>query len=363
MSTVNSKRLLAWYAGHQRDLPWRRTSDPYKIWVSEVLLQQTRVDQAIPYYHQFLKRFPTLEALAEAAVSDVLKAWEGAGYYSRARNLHAAAKMALKRWGHLPSTYDDWLLLPGVGPYIAAAVSSIAFGEEKAVLDGNVIRVTSRLLAEKGDVSKPATRKKLRVVVQSGMPLGQGRAGDYNQALMELGATVCFPKKPLCGRCPLKSECRAFALGKQAIFPVKRKKAAVPHYDIACAVVHRADGRILICQRRPDGLLGGLWEFPGGKLEKGESLPEAAAREVMEETGIRVAIGGKIAAVKHAYSHFRITLHAFDAVFVSGKACPLGCQNVKWVRLKALEKYAFPRANRHVLDAIALRRPRSLRWC
>ena len=346
---MDSKRLLAWYAQNRRELPWRRTSDPYAIWVSEVLLQQTRVDQVVPYYHWFLTHFPTLESLARAEVSDVLKIWEGAGYYSRARNLHRAAGVALQKWGRLPSTYDDWLSLPGVGPYIAAAVSSIAHGEEKAVLDGNVIRVSSRLLAEKRDVSLPATRRKLHAFVQENLP--SGRASEYNQALMELGATVCLPKKPLCAQCPLEKECKAFFLKKQDQFPVKKMKKAVPHFDIACAVV-RKNGRILICQRKAEGLLGGLWEFPGGKLEKRESLEQAAAREVLEETGVNVRIGAKIASIRHAYSHFKITLHAFEAAFVSGKAKALGCQNVKWVGLKDLDTYAFPKANRKVLSQI-----------
>lgn len=347
---VNSRKLLSWYIRNRRDLPWRRTSEPYKIWVSEVLLQQTQVVQAIPYYARFLQRFPTVSALANADLSDVLKAWEGAGYYSRARNLHKAARMALEKWGRLPSAYDDWLTLPGVGPYIAAAVSSIAFAEEKAVLDGNVIRVASRLLAERGDVAHPAVRKKLHAFVQSHLP--SGRASDYNQALMELGATVCLPKNPLCLKCPLQSECKAFASDAQDRFPVKKKKKPVPHFDIACAVVRRKDGRILICQRHPDGLLGGLWEFPGGKLEENESLEQAAAREVLEETGVQVRVGAKIASVNHAYSHFKITLHAFEAEFVSGKAKALGCQAVKWVRKGELAAYAFPKANRALLAFI-----------
>ncbi len=347
---VNSRKLLSWYVRHHRDLPWRRTKDPYKIWVSEVLLQQTRVDQAIPYYERFLQRFPTVSALADADLSDVLKAWEGAGYYSRARNLHKAARMALEKWGRLPSAYDDWLTLPGVGPYIAAAVSSIAFAEEKAVLDGNVIRVASRVLAEKGDVARPAVRKKLHAFVQSHLP--SGRASDYNQALMELGATVCLPKNPECASCPLNADCKAFLLGKQAEFPVKKKKKPVPHFDIACAVIRRNDGRILICQRHPDGLLGGLWEFPGGKLEENESLEQAAAREALEETGVRIRVGKKIVAVKHAYSHFKITLHAFEAEFVSGTATALACAKVKWVRLQDLDGYAFPTANRSLLSFV-----------
>ncbi|MDP2718156.1 MAG: A/G-specific adenine glycosylase [Candidatus Micrarchaeota archaeon] len=345
---MDTVRLLRWYRRNRRDLPWRQTKDPYKIWVSEVLLQQTRVDQAIPYYERFLTRFSTVQALAEAPLDAVLKAWEGAGYYARARNLQKAAKFALLKWGGLPKTYDDWLLLPGVGPYIAAAVSSIAFGESNAVLDGNVIRVASRLLAEQGDSSKPATRKKLQAFVQRHLP--PAHAGNYNQGLMELGATVCLPKKPLCGKCPLQKDCRAFQLEMQESFPVKKPKTKIPHFDIACAVV-RKNKKILICQRKPDGLLGGLWEFPGGKVEQGESLAEAAVRETREETGVMIRIAKKtpFAVVRHAYSHFRITLHAFEATFVSGNAQPLGCAKTRWVWPAGLEKHAFPKANKALL--------------
>ncbi|MBI4360383.1 A/G-specific adenine glycosylase [Candidatus Micrarchaeota archaeon] len=341
--------MLSWYARHKRNLPWRQTRDPYKIWVSEVLLQQTRVDQAIPYYRRFLQRFPTLEALAHADVNDVLKAWEGAGYYSRARNLHAAAKIAFQKYGRVPDSYEELLDLPGIGDYIASAVSSIAFNKPHAVLDGNVVRVLSRVTAEKGDVALSKTKEKLKRVAQENLP--PSRAGTYNQALMELGATACLPKKPLCLNCPLRNDCRALKLKKQDFFPVKKKKKPVSHFTIACAVV-RKNGRVLICQRKPQGLLGGLWEFPGGKIQAGESLPRAAAREVFEETGVKIRIGKKVAEVKHAYSHFKITLHAFDARWVSGIASPQQCQAVKWVRRGELEKYAFPKANACVIQAL-----------
>lgn len=343
--------LLSWYAENKRGLPWRKTSDPYRILVSEVLLQQTRVEQAIPYYFRFLEKFPDLRALADADIGSVLKAWEGAGYYSRARNLHKAANDALARYGGLPKTYASLLSLPGVGPYTAAAVSSIAFGENHAVLDGNVVRVLSRYLALKKDAGQSGTKAKLLAFAQENLP--SGKAGDYNQALMELGATVCLPKKPSCARCPLRKNCEAFALGTQESFPVKKKKKPVPHYQIACAVV-RKGGKILICQRKQEGFLGGLWEFPGGKAEPGESFAQAAKREVLEETGVHVRVGKKIASVNHAYSHFKITLHAFEAEWVSGIPRPLGCGKVLWVRPSDLEKYAFPKANRIVLDALSL---------
>lgn len=348
---VDTSKLLNWYGKNRRNLPWRRTRDPYSIWVSEVLLQQTRVDQAIPYYERVLKRFPTLDALANADLNAVLKAWEGAGYYSRARNLHAAAKIASKKYGRLPSTYETLLELPGTGDYIASAVSSIAFNQPHAVLDGNVVRVASRLTAEKGVVSKAGTKKKLKMFVQNHLPKNQ--PGDFNQAVMDLGATVCLPRNPLCHACPLQADCRAFKLQKQEFFPVKKKRKPVPHFAIACAIV-RKNGRILVCQRKTDGLLGGLWEFPGGKVKTGESLQHAAPREVLEKTGVRVRTRKKVAVVKHAYSHFKITLHAFDAEWVSGTPKPLACQKAKWVAPDALGALAFPKANARVLEALKL---------
>jgi len=288
---VDSLKLLRWYSRHRRDLPWRQTSDPYRIWVSEVFLQQTRVDQAIPYYERFLRLFPTLDALAAAGLDDVLKAWEGAGYYSRARNLHQAARMALEKWGCLPSTYDDWLTLPGVGPYIAAAVSSIAFAEEKAVLDGNVIRVASRLTAEKGDVSTPSVRKKLLAFVQGHLP--SGHASEYNQALMELGATVCLPKNPACGSCPLKSDCNAFARGWQDRFsreenedrcsPFRHRLRRHPpqrraHIDLPTHAV-RLVGRLVGVSRRQ----GRRRRVFGGSREEGSAGGNRRARKYRAE--------------------------------------------------------------------------------
>jgi A/G-specific adenine glycosylase len=337
-------RLLGWYDAERRDLPWRHTADPYCIWVAEVMLVQTQVDTAIPYYIRFLERFPDVRSLATASLDQVLKSWEGLGYYARARNLHKAAAIVVeKHGGRLPADAEALRALPGVGPYIAAAIGSIAFGQSALALDGNIRRVLSRL----HDLPDPTPAP----LLEHGGPLVAERPGDVNQALMDLGAGVCTPRSPRCSDCPLASLCKARARGTVAERPGRRPAKQRPHYDIAVGVVWR-DDEILIAKRMPDGLLGGLWEFPGGKVEPGEAPEAAVVREVAEELDIEVETGDKIAAIDHAYSHFEITLHAFRCRYRTGTPKPLGCQEYAWVRADQLESYAFPAANRRVLESI-----------
>jgi A/G-specific adenine glycosylase len=338
------RRILDWYDRHRRDLPWRRTRDPYRIWVAEVMLVQTQVDTVIPYYRRFLERFPDVRALAGADLDDVLKAWEGLGYYARARNLHRAAGTIVERHGgRLPNAEKALRALPGIGPYVAGAILAIAFDRPVLALDGNVRRVLSRV----HDLASPRDAR-LR---ELGAALVEERPGDVNQALMDLGATLCTPRSPRCGDCPLRSDCLALARGTAAERPGRRASRRRPHHDIAAGVVWR-DGAVLIAKRRPEGLLGGLWEFPGGKVEPGEALDAAVVREVAEEVGIAVEPGAKIAEVSHAYSHFEITLHVYECRYVSGRPRPLGCQEIRWVRPEELDRYAFPAANRRVLDEL-----------
>ncbi|HUS90711.1 MAG TPA: A/G-specific adenine glycosylase [Phycisphaerae bacterium] len=342
--------LEAWWHTARRDLPWRRRSDPYAIWVSEVMLQQTRVATASGYYRRFLEAFPTVGALARADLSRVLKCWEGLGYYARARHMHAAARRVVEQFGgELPASVEALRSLPGVGAYTAAAVASIAFGLDEPVLDGNVTRVLCRLFRVRQDPKLARTRKRLTERARSLIP--PGKAGLINQAIMDLGATVCVPGKPRCLVCPLRKHCLARARGEQHRLPRKAARKPTPHYDVAAGIVWRR-GRVLIDRRKPEGLLGGLWEFPGGKRRAGETLDEAVVREVREEVGIEVRPTGLLATVRHAYSHFRITLHAFECVHVSGRARAIGCDAVKWVRPDELEQYAFPKANQKVLAAL-----------
>ena len=338
------RRLLGWYDAHRRDLPWRRTSDPYHVWIAEVMLVQTQVDTVIPYYRRFIDRFPDVRTLAAADLDDVLKAWEGLGYYARARNLHKAAGILIEEYdGELPRDEQRLRALPGIGRYVAAAILSIAFDQAILAIDGNVRRVVSRV----HDLAAPSDA----TLRGHGEPLAAERPGDVNQALMDLGSTVCTPRSPRCNECPIEGACLARANGTAAERPGRRPSKARPHYDIAVGVVWRGD-EILIAKRPPEGLLGGLWEFPGGKPQPGESLEAAVVREVGEELGVEVEPGAKIAEVEHAYSHFEITLHAFHCRYRTGTPRPLGCQELAWVRREDLDRYAFPAANRRVLEQL-----------
>jgi len=322
---VNVKKLLAWYRKGARDLPWRRTKDPYAIWVSEVMLQQTQIATVIPYYQRWMKRFPTVKALAKAKLDDVLKMWEGLGYYARARNLHKAAQTVQK----LPRTSEDWRDVPGVGAYTAAAIASIAFGERAAVFDGNVRRVLSRLEAQ--DVSEA--------------PPPRGNPGDYNQALMELGQRVCTFRAPKCGECPLSADCMGRASGDPERWPSKKPKKEVPHKEVAIGVIWKGD-RVYVQRREEDGLLGGLWEFPGGKREKGETYEECLRREIKEETGFGVDVGPFLTTVKHRYTHFSVELHTYHCFYKKGEA------GGRWVTFDEITALAMPKANLRILDEL-----------
>jgi len=343
-------KLLRWYQSHHRNLPWRQTRNPYRIWISEVMLQQTQVDTVIPYYRKFLKRFPTLRSLARADLSAVLKVWEGLGYYARARHLHKAAKLLVTEYrGKLPDNYAHLRRLPGIGDYTAAAIASIVFSEPVAVLDGNARRVIARWIALRDDVSTAESQKLLTAAAQQN--LDRRNPGDWNQAIMELGATVCLPRNPRCGECPVASSCEANRLSLQHLIPVKKLRKAIPHYQVTAAVLEK-NGRILIARRHEKGLLGGLWEFPGGKQEAGETLRAALKREMREELAIEVRVGKKMQEVEHSYSHFRITLHVFRCRLISGRPKPLSCAQIKWVKPRELNRYAFPRADRHVIEKL-----------
>lgn len=346
--------LLAWYDRAAADLPWRRTRDPYLVWLSEIMLQQTQVETVIPYYERFVAAFPTVQALAAAPLDDVLKLWEGLGYYSRARNLHRAAQIIAHDWGgSIPATADGWQKLPGVGRYTAGAIASIAFGENAPVLDGNVIRVFARLLDLEADVTQTDTKNQLWQQAENWMP--GARPGDYNQALMELGRTVCKPRSPLCAQCPIRQHCLAFARGTQDERPVKTPRAATPHYDVAAGIIWNKNGRLLIAQRPLEGLLGGLWEFPGGKVEPGESLPDCLQRELREELAIEVRVGDLFTVVRHGFTHFRITMHTFTCHYISGPPQAIGVRDWAWVTLEQLEGYSFGKADREVIAALRAR--------
>jgi A/G-specific adenine glycosylase len=339
--------LLQWYSSRQRDVPGRGETDPYRIWVAEVMAQQTRISTVVPYYESFLDRFPDVNALATASRDDVLKAWEGLGYYGRARNLHRAAGELRERFGgRLPDSPDDLRSLPGVGPYTAGAIASIGFGLPEPAVDGNARRVLCRL----HDLEKP-TAARLDALARDLIDHADGSAGLLNQALMDLGSSLCTPRSPRCGQCPLAAACAARARGTIALRPAPRRRGPLPHRDVAAALVWR-EGRLLISRRPPEGLLGGLWEFPGGKVEPDETPEAAARRELREEAGIEVEVLARADTVEHAYSHFRITLHLFHASWVSGEA-PVGDDGSPvWVLPEELSGYAFPAANQAIIRCL-----------
>ncbi len=333
--------LHRWYHQHARPLPWRETNDPYALWLSEIMLQQTQVGTVIAYYERFLMRFPAVQALADAPLEDVLKSWEGLGYYSRARNLHAAA--GLMAQGGFPKTAEAWAALPGVGRSTAGALASFTVGEAAPVLDGNVQRVLCRLFSL--DIPLPASGRELKELWSlAGELIRHGDPATHNQAMMELGATVCLPKNPQCPVCPLKKHCRALAQGRQLALPVSRPKAARKKVEVAVGLLVHGQ-KLLITRRPPEGLLGGLWELPGGKVMAGETPAQAVVREFAEETGLCVAVTESLGLVRHEYTHISLKLHSFMLQKTGGRlSAEARARHAAWVPPGQLGDYAFPTA-------------------
>jgi len=339
-ANIEVSKLLCWYSEHRRSLPWRETSDPYKIWLSEVMLQQTQVDTVIPYYNRWLKEFPTVSDVAAARLEKTLKLWEGLGYYARCRNFHKACKIVENEYnGKVPETWETLIKLPGVGDYTTAAVLSIAFDKPYPVLDGNVYRVLSRFIAFNGD-SRGGNREFLSKLQQW---IGKHNPGEFNQAFMELGSQLCRKSKPHCGRCPLSSCCRSFSAGNPEQYPITVDRPPRPHKIVVVGIVWNGE-RFLIQRRPPKGHLGGLWEFPGGKVEEKEAIPKALSREISEETGLNIKPGRVIGKVEHAYTHFSISLHAFHCS-LNGYSAPSKVEDHCWITPRQIIDYPFPKAN------------------
>ena len=318
------------------------------------MAQQTRIATVIPYYAAFLERFPDVHTLAAAELDGVLKAWEGLGYYGRARNLHRAAREVVTRYdGRLPEKPELLRSLPGIGPYTAGAVASIAFGRPEPAVDGNVHRVLSRLY----DLERP-TSGDLDGLARGLIDEAGGSAGELNQALMDLGGSVCTPRAPRCDDCPVASGCLALERGTVELRPHRGPCAPLPHHEISAALVWRGP-RLLISRRPQHGLLGGLWEFPGGKVERDETPAAAARREVREELGIDIEIHGEAGRVRHAYNHFRITLHLFRARWVAGEPRSAEPGSPLWVLPEEFQAYAFPAANQAIIRRLVSGKERS----
>ena len=341
-----SKQLLKWYNKYQRDLPWRHTQDPYKIWLSEIMLQQTQVETVIPYYIKWLDKYPTIKNVAETDETILLKSWEGLGYYNRCRNFKKAAVNIMKEHeGQIPTDYDSFIEMPGVGEYIAAAVLSIAHDKPHPALDGNIIRVMSRFLKQKK--LSPYNRKIIKNHVQMWMEFDS--PGDINQALMDIGSKICKQNQVLCYKCPLENSCAATLTQFPESYPTPKQHKPIPNYDVVTGIIWKND-QLLILQRDKKNHLGGLWEFPGGKMKNGETQMQTLKREIMEECGIDIKIGKEIGSIKHTYSHFSIAMTSFHCTMINGQEVKTE-QPFEWIKLSQIKDFPFPKAN-HKLFAI-----------
>ncbi len=343
------RSLLEWYAIAGRDLPWRTRRDPYAIWISEIMLQQTQVKTVIPYYQRWLEQFPTLEMLANADQQQVLKAWQGLGYYARARNLHKAAQEVVARHqGIFPQELSAVLALPGIGQTTAGGILSAAFNQPVPILDGNVKRILARLIA----LPVPPARALKQLWQVSEKLLDPQQPRDFNQALMDLGATICTPTAPMCSQCPWQTHCQAYNWGVESDLPMREAAAPIPRKMIGVAVIWNHQEQILIDRRRQNGLLGGLWEFPGGKVEPNETIQECIQREILEELAIEIEVGDHLITVEHAYTHFHVTLHVYHCRHLSGEPQPLECDELRWVSLAEIDQFPFPTANVKIINAL-----------
>lgn len=351
-----SERLLSWYARNRRPLPWRENPTPYRVLVSEVMLQQTQAGRAAAYFERFMRRFPDFPSLAGADPDQVLKAWEGLGYYSRARNLQAAAKIVAGRQdGSFPSTLEDIRALPGVGPYTARAVAALALGLGHVAVDANVERVLARVYDIDTPIKERAATTRVRELADGLAPAD--RAGDFTQALMELGEVVCRPKNPACAVCPVADMCQARHLDIVAERPVRSPSRAITPITVATAVL-RHRGLFFIQRRRPGGAWGGLWEFPGGRVEPGEAPEDAAVRELFEETGFTATIEASLGVIRHGYTTYRVTLHCYLLSPADPRPDPpvpalTAAVESRWAVLSDLDGLAFPAGHRKLIDALA----------
>lgn len=344
------EKLLRWYDKNARQLPWRSDPTPYKVWVSEIMLQQTQVETVIPYFQRFMTRFPNLASLAEADESDVLQAWEGLGYYSRARNLHKAARTVVEdHAGQIPADVATLKSLPGIGAYTAGAIASIAFGAPEPALDANIRRVTIRLL-DLHDL--PGSETDIKLLNFSHQVLPEERTGDYNQAMMDLGSAVCTPTNPACQLCPLSSECLAFQRGTQSELPLRKPKAKIPHKLVVAAVVTRGS-KVLLARRPSDGMLGNLWEYPGGSVPEGTTdLKNALQDLIYARFGLSISVKSELGVYKHAYTHFRITLHAFDSELTAADQVALPA-DFAWVEIAELSSFPMGKVARLISRELA----------
>lgn len=340
--------LISWFENEQRTLPWRENQDPYRIWVSEIMLQQTRVDTVIPFYNRFMEQFPTIETLAKANEEKVLKAWEGLGYYSRVKNLQSAVKEVHEQYaGKVPNTPEGIASLKGIGPYTAGAILSIAYGIPEPAVDGNVMRVLSRILVIEDDIAKPSTRKIFEQAVRA--IISKENPSYFNQALMELGALICTPSSPSCLLCPVQEHCRAFAEGIQHQLPIKTKKKKQRHVQLAAAVLVNQNGKLLIHKRPSEGLLADLWEFPNVEINASQkNEQQQLSRFLLKEYMVEANLDEFIGQIDHVFSHLVWNVHVFSGKFSSDIE---ETSHLKLVTKEELTQYAFPVSHQKMYQA------------
>lgn len=350
MASSFAKTLIAWYLKNARDLPWRRTKDPYKIWISEVMLQQTTVAAVIPYFNKWLTTFPTVEHLARAPLQKVLAQWQGLGYYNRAKNLHRSAQLIVQgHKGLIPSHPDVVRKLPGFGPYTTGAVLSIAFDKKLPIIDANVRRVIMRLLGLEGEADTKQDKPVLEFLLKV---LPDKSVGDFNQGLMELGALVCRSKEPVCVQCPVSGFCWAYKEGQQELIPTPKKRL-IKDVEAVIAIIEN-NGRYFIQKRPSKGLLADLWEFPGGKIEAGETAKEALIREVQEEVGISPKSVKHLFDVQHFYTQFRVKLSVWR--FEPKSDLPSVSKIRRWVLPKDFSRYPMPSGSAKIVEKIFIKK-------
>ena len=340
--------MISWYNKNKRSLSFRMTKDPYKIWLSEVMLQQTKVKTALPYYDNWIKKFPTLKSVSFSNLDSLLKLWEGLGYYKRCNNFYKATKLVVRDFNSkIPKEKSQFMSLPGVGDYTASAVLSIAFNKPYPVLDGNVKRVMSRIIGIKTLTKYNLERinKFLNLVICEKNP------GDFNQGLMEIGALLCKPKNPVCTKCPINNFCYASKRKHPEAYPVKNKLKPLPYFNVVIAIIWRKD-KFYIQKRNTKQMLGGLWEFPGGIVEQGQDPELALKQKVYEECGVQTKIFKKVGFIDHAFSHFKIRLNGY---FCTEKKHFLDeNENRKWISKKNIKDYSFPKANHKLFKKLEL---------
>ena len=335
--------LLNWFYQNKRTLPWRRGRTPYRVWVSEIMLQQTQVNTVIPYYKKWIKKYPTLKSFKEANFDDVIKIWEGLGYYSRCHNMFNAAKLINSTF---PNNYDDLINLPGIGDYTAKTILAIAFKKNLVGIDTNLERIGYRILGLKTKTK----RNQKRVVKYLEENQCTNNPGDYNEALMDLGSSLCKASITYCNQCPLKNICKAYASSSPILYPTPKVRKKIPIYDVAVSVIEYKN-KILITKRLNKNFLPGLWEFPGGKIEKNETAIETIVREVKEETNLTVSNPIFLGNIKHKYSHFGVNISLFISFPKSIKSLNLS-QEYRWIRMKDILNYPLPKANHKMLDIL-----------